>query len=244
VELIGEFVRILGELARIVTEPRLLIAAFGTFAYVGLFAVIFAETGLFVGFFLPGDSLLFVAGVLASLEQQGLQLPVVVVVCVAAAILGNLAGFAFGRRVGRPLFDRPDSRLFRRKHLLATEAFYERHGGKTIVLARFLPFVRTFAPIVAGIGNMPYRRFVTYTIVGGVLWGTALPVAGYLFGRALGDNIDRFLLPVILLIVGLSVLPAAVQLVRSNRGRMAARLGPRPGGTVQPPIVPEPEREP
>jgi membrane-associated protein len=217
---------LIGDLFRIVTDPRALIAAFGTFAYVGLFAVIFAETGLFVGFFLPGDSLLFVAGVLASLEQQGLQLPVVVLVCVVAAILGNLVGFAFGRRVGRPLFDRPDSRLFRRKHLLATEAFYERHGGKTIVLARFLPFVRTFAPIVAGVGNMPYRRFVTYTVLGGVLWGVALPVAGYLFGRALGDNIDRFLLPVILVIIGLSLLPAVLQLVRRNRARLAARGRP------------------
>src|SRR5215210_6746684 len=170
---------LVAELIHIVTDPRALIAAFGAFAYVGLFAVIFAETGLFVGFFLPGDSLLFVAGVLASLGEHGLQLPVVVLLCVAAAITGNLVGFAFGRRVGRPLFDRPDSRLFRRNHLLATEAFYERHGGKTIVLARFLPFVRTFAPIVAGIGNMPYRRFVIYSIGGGVLWGTTLPIAGF-----------------------------------------------------------------
>jgi membrane-associated protein len=231
-------VELIGDLFRIVTDPRALIAAFGPFAYVGLFAVIFAETGLFIGFFLPGDSLLFVAGVLASLGEQGLQLPAVVLLCVAAAIIGNLVGFTFGRRVGRPLFDRPDSRLFRRKHLLATEAFYERHGGKTIVLARFLPFVRTFAPIVAGVGNMPYRRFVTYTILGGVLWGTALPVAGYLFGRALGDNIDRFLLPVILLIIALSVLPTALQLLRRYRAGLAARS--RAG--VQGPIVPEVER--
>jgi membrane-associated protein len=229
---------LIGDLVRIVTEPRALIAAFGTFAYVGLFSVIFAETGLFVGFFLPGDSLLFVAGVLASLGEQGLQLPFVVIVCVVAAILGNLVGFAFGRRVGRPLFDRPDSRLFRRQHLLATEAFYERHGGKTIVLARFLPFVRTFAPIVAGIGNMPYRRFVTYTVLGGVLWGTALPVAGYLFGRALGDNIDRYLLPVILVIIALSLLPAGLQLLRANRARLGSRFGRR----MSRPIQPEPER--
>jgi membrane-associated protein len=237
-------VELIGDLIRLATDPRAMIAAFGTFAYVGLFAVIFAETGLFVGFFLPGDSLLFVAGVLASLEQQGLQLPVVVLICVVAAILGNLAGFTFGRRVGRPLFDRPDSRLFRRKHLLTAEAFYERHGGKTIVLARFLPFVRTFAPIVAGIGNMPYRRFVTYTVLGGVLWGTALPVAGYLFGRALGDNIDRFLLPIVLVIVGLSLTPAAVELVRRNRGRLGARAGSSIERSARPPIVPEPEREP
>jgi membrane-associated protein len=230
----------IGDLVRLVTEPRVLIAAFGPFAYLGLFAVIFAETGLFVGFFLPGDSLLFVAGVLASLGEQGLELPIVVIVCVTAAILGNLTGFAFGRRIGRPLFDRPDSRLFRRRHLLAAEAFYERHGGMTIVLARFLPFVRTFAPIVAGVGNMPYRRFVAYTVIGGVLWGTGLPVAGYLFGRALGDNIDRFLLPVIVVIVGLSILPTALEVLRRNRGRLAARTGRRLPDTVGEPERPEP----
>jgi membrane-associated protein len=218
-------VELLLDLIRTVTDPRALIAAFGTFAYVGLFAVIFAETGLFVGFFLPGDSLLFAAGVLASLGEQGLQLPFVVVICVVAAILGNLVGFTFGRRVGRPLFDRPDSRFFKRKHLLATEAFYEKHGGKTIVLARFLPFVRTFAPIVAGIGEMNYRRFVLYTVAGGLLWGVSLPVAGYLLGEALGDNIDRFLLPVILGIIAVSLMPAVVQLLRANRHRLSGRPG-------------------
>jgi membrane-associated protein len=236
---------LIGDLIRLVTEPRVLIAAFGPFAYLGLFAVIFAETGLFVGFFLPGDSLLFVAGVLASLGEQGLQLPLVVVVCVVASIAGNLVGFAFGRRVGRPLFERPDSRLFRRRHLLAAEGFYERHGGKTIVLARFLPFVRTFAPIVAGVGNMSYRRFVAYTVLGGVLWGTGLPVAGYLFGRALGDNIDRFLLPVIALIIALSILPTAMEVLRRNRGAIAVRLGRPPldsgsSGNVRTPERPEP----
>ncbi len=215
---------LLSQLIRIVTDPRALIAAFGTFAYVGLFAVIFAETGLFVGFFLPGDSLLFAAGVLASLGEQGLQLPFVVVVCVLAAILGYLVGFTFGRRVGRPLFDRPDSRFFKRKHLLATEAFYEKHGGKTIVLARFLPFVRTFAPIVAGIGEMNYRRFILYTVAGGLLWGVTLPVAGYLFGKAIPD-IDRYLLPVILGIIAVSLMPAVVQLLRANRHRFSGRPG-------------------
>jgi membrane-associated protein len=214
----------IGELVRLVTDPRALLALFGPFAYLGLFCVIFAETGLFAGFFFPGDSLLFVAGVLASLGEQNLQLPVVIVVSVAGAILGNLFGYVFGRRVGRPLFERPGSRLFRRDHLLATEAFYRRHGGKTIVLARFLPFVRTFAPIVAGVGNMPQREFVIYTVLGGILWGTLLPLGGYLFGRALGDNIDRYLLPVIILIVALSFLPTGIHLFRQNRVRVAERL--------------------
>jgi membrane-associated protein len=225
---------LVAELIHIVTDPRALLAAFGAFAYVGLFAVIFAETGLLIGFFFPGDSLLFVAGVLASLGEQGLQLPFVVAISIVAAILGNLVGFAFGRRVGRPLFDRPDSRLFRRHHLLATEAFYERHGGKTIVLARFLPFVRTFAPIVAGIGNMPYRRFVIYSVAGGILWGASLPIAGYLFGQVLGDNIDRLLLPVILGIIGLSLLPAVIQLVRRNRHRVTAAILSARGGREAP----------
>ena len=219
---------LLGELLRLLTHPKDLILAFGPFAYLGLFAVLFAETGLFVGFFLPGDSLLFAAGVVAA--AGGLDLVLVCLVCTAAAIIGNLVGFAFGRRVGRPLFERPDSRFFKRRHLLAAEAFYAKHGGKTIVLARFLPFVRTFAPIVAGASRMESGRFVLYTILGGVLWGTGLPLAGYLVGNLIPD-IDRVLLPVILLIVLASVLPTALHLLRANRARLPmGRGGASTGG--------------
>ncbi|HET7677673.1 MAG TPA: VTT domain-containing protein [Candidatus Limnocylindrales bacterium] len=220
----------MAELIRLLTHPKDLILAFGPLAYVGLFSILFAETGLFVGFFLPGDSLLFAAGVLAA--AGALDLVVTCLVCTAGAISGNLVGFAFGRRVGRPLFERPDSRFFKRQHLLAAEAFYARHGGKTIVLARFLPFIRTFAPIVAGASRMETGRFVLYTVVGGVLWGTGLPVAGYFVGNLIPD-IDKVLLPIIVVIVLVSVLPTALHLARANRERIPGlrrRLDPGEGG--------------
>lgn len=225
----------LRELIHLLTDPRALLAAFGAFTYLGLFAVIFAETGLFLGFFLPGDSLLFAAGLFSApgTTATRLDLPIVIVVCVAAAIIGNLVGFAFGRRVGRRLFARPDSRLFKLKHLLAAEEFYQRHGGKTIVIARFLPFVRTFAPIVAGIGHMDVRRFALYSVVGGVLWGAGVPMAGYLLGEAIPD-IDRYLLPIIVVIILLSVAPPALALLRERR----RDPGPRP------PIAPTPADRP
>lgn len=206
------------ELIHLLTDPRALLAAFGAFTYVGMFGVIFAETGLFLGFFLPGDSLLFAAGLFAAPGTTGtrLDLPLVIVVCVTAAILGNLAGFTFGRRVGRRLFARPDSRLFKRKHLVAAEEFYYRHGGKTVVIARFLPFVRTFAPIVAGIGHMDIARFTLYTVIGGVLWGAGVPTAGYLLGERIPD-IDRYLLPIVIGIILVSVIPTATAVVRERR---------------------------
>jgi membrane-associated protein len=218
------------EVLRLLTHPRELIEAFGPLAYLGLFGIIFAETGLFVGFFLPGDSLLFAAGVASAVGARNLELPLVILVCVAGAILGNLVGFAFGWRVGRPLFDRPDSRFFKRSHLLAAEDFYSHHGGKTIVLARFLPFVRTFAPIVAGIGHMDTRKFAFYTVVGGILWGAGIPAAGYLLGEQIPD-IDRYLLPIIVLIILVSVVPPALAVIRERR---------RPERDPALPIVPAP----
>ena len=160
---------IVGQLLDLLLHPRQLIEPFGPGAYVVLFAILYAETGLFVGFFLPGDSLLLVAGVLSApgSQEYTLNLLIVMVVCVTAAILGNLTGFWFGRRVGRPLFERPDSRFFKGKHLLAADAVYQRHGGITIVLARFMPFVRTFAPIVAGISHTDRRAFARGTLGGG-----------------------------------------------------------------------------
>jgi membrane-associated protein len=224
---------LVGELFRLATHPRELIEAFGPFAYIGLFSVIFAETGLFVGFFLPGDSLLFTAGVLtASANAQNLQLPLVILICVAASILGNIVGFAFGWRVGTTLFERPDSRFFKRSHLMAAHGFYERHGGKTIVIARFLPFVRTFAPIVAGVSRMSFRSFVLYSVIGGLLWGAGLPLLGYFVGQAITalvgeDKIDLLLLPIVGLIILVSVLPTLVHLVRANRAAIGARFRSR-----------------
>jgi membrane-associated protein len=190
--------------------------------YVGLAAIIFAESGLFFGFFLPGDSLLVTASVLASAHPEAFSLPVVIFVVFVAAVTGDAVGYTFGRRVGGRLYARPDSRWFRRSHLLAAQAFYERHGGKTIVLARFMPFVRTFAPIVAGAASMRYARFAVFNISGAFLWAVGLTLAGYALGEAMGATLDRWLLLILVLIIVLSVLPAAIHLLRSNRAAIGS----------------------
>ena len=145
-----------------------------TVGYVGLAAIIFAESGLFFGFFLPGDTLLITAGVLASARPDVFSIEIVIFVCFIAAVTAMPSATAFGKRVGGRLYDRPDSRWFKKKHLAAAEAFYERHGGKTIVMARFLPFVRTFAPIVAGTAQMRYPRFAVFNFTGALLWAVGL----------------------------------------------------------------------
>jgi membrane-associated protein len=187
-----------------------------TVGYIGVFAIVFAESGLLIGFFLPGDSLLFTAGFLAS--QNFFSLPVLAVGCGIAAIAGDSVGYMFGRRVGRRLFEREDSVLFKKKNLQAAEAFYEKHGGKTIILARFMPIVRTFAPIVAGIGDMHYRKFVTYNIVGGLMWGVGVTVAGYVLGSVIPD-VDKYLLPIIVLIVVISVAPSVYHVLKDKETR-------------------------
>lgn len=194
-----------------------------TVGYLGLFFIIFSESGLLIGVAFPGDSLLFTAGFLAS--QGFFNLPLLIAVCVVAAIAGDSVGYAFGHRIGRRLFERPDSRWFKRRHLLAAEAFYEKHGGKTIVMARFLPVVRTFAPIVAGVAEMPYRRFLTFNVAGGLLWGAGLPAAGYWLGSAIPD-VDRYLIPIVLAIIVLSVLPSVIHLVSAHREELRRVLSP------------------
>ncbi len=196
-----------------------------TVGYVGVFGIIFAETGLLVGFFLPGDSLLFTAGFLASpaareiVDHEVFSLPVLVFGCFVAAVAGDTVGYWFGHRVGTPLFQREDSRFFKRKYLYQAQQLYEKHGGKIIVIARFMPFVRTFAPIVAGIGMMHYRRFLSFNVIGGALWAMGVPVAGYFLGSIIPD-VDRYILPIVLLIIFISVLPPAVHVLRD---RMAER---------------------
>ena len=198
-----------------------------TIGLVGLAAIIFAESGLFFGFFLPGDSLLITAGVLAAARPDAFPIELVIFVCFIAAVTGDAVGYMFGHRVGRRLYERPDSRFFRRSHLLAAEEFYERHGGKTIVIARFLPFVRTFAPIVAGAAQMRYPRFAVFNFTGAFLWAVGLPLAGFALGEALGDELDRWLLIILAVVVLLSVLPTAIHLVRHNREEIAARIRSR-----------------
>lgn len=196
-------------------HPDRLIEAFGT---IGLILVVFAESGLFFGFFLPGDSLLFTAGVFAA--RGDLTLPVVLVGVFVAAVAGDQVGYAFGHNVGPALFRRPDSRFFKREHLDRAQRYFDEHGVKTIVLARFVPVVRTFAPIVAGAGSMPYRTFTLYNVLGGLLWGVGVTMLGFLLGEAV--DIDRYLLPVIGLIVVASFVPVLVE-VRRSRRRSRAR---------------------
>lgn len=188
--------------------------------YLGIFAIVFAESGLLIGFFLPGDSLLFTAGFLAS--QNIFNVYFLAFGCFTAAVLGDSVGYAFGHRVGRRLFNRENSILFHKDHLMKAERFYEKHGKKTIVLARFMPVVRTFAPIVAGIGKMEYRTFVVYNIIGGLLWAVGLTFAGYLLGNLI-PNVDKYLLPIIGLIVILSVLPQTIHILKDGGNRKAIK---------------------
>ena len=182
---------------------------------IGLIAIIFAETGLLVGFFLPGDSLLITAGLFAS--KGDFNIVTLNVTIIAAAILGDATGYWIGRRTGRALYSRPDSLLFRKEHLRLTHEFYERHGGKTIVLARFMPIVRTFAPVVAGAAEMGYRRFASYNVIGGAAWVMSMTLAGYYLGRAV-PNIESNIHYVVAIVIGLSLLPPVIAWLRSRGG--------------------------
>jgi membrane-associated protein len=181
-----------------------------------LFVIIFAESGLLIGFFLPGDSLLFTAGLLASQGKFGLNLPVLLIGCFIAAVAGDQVGYMFGKKAGPTLFRRPDSRIFKQKYVERANEFFEHYGRKTIVIARFVPVVRTFAPILAGVGEMHYRTFLTFNVIGGLLWAVGVTTAGYILGDTIPD-IDKYLLPIIAVIVLLSVLPPAIEILRHRR---------------------------
>jgi len=184
--------------------------------YLGIFAIIFAESGLLVGFFLPGDSLLFTAGFLAT---QGIfDIKVLTLLCFVAAVAGDSVGYAIGNRFGRRLFRKPESFFFHPDHLTKAEKFYEKHGKKTIILARFLPVVRTFAPVVAGIGKMKYKTFFAYNIIGGFLWAVLLPVSGFYLGKAIPD-VDKYLLPIVGLIIIISILPQVISVLKNEEAR-------------------------
>ena len=184
--------------------------------YVGLTGIIFAETGLLVGFFLPGDSLLVTAGLLASQPGFGLNVYLLGLILSVAAIVGDSVGYAIGRATGPRIFTRDDSLLFNRKHLLRAHAFYERHGGKTIILARFMPIIRTFAPVVAGVADMEYRSFVAFNVIGGLLWVWSMLFTGYFLGRYV-PGIDRHIEAVILVVIFLSILPGIIGWWREKR---------------------------
>jgi membrane-associated protein len=178
--------------------------------YLGLFAIIFSETGLFVGFFLPGDSLLVTAGLFAARGE--LNITILCPLLLAAAILGNTTGFFIGFRAGHALFNRPQSRFFRRDHLLKTRQFYEKYGGVTIILAQFMPFARTFAPVVAGIAEMPYRRFAMFNIVGAVCWILGMLLLGYFLGRSI-PGVQNKIEYVIAIVIFVSLLPMIIKYV-------------------------------
>ncbi len=183
-----------------------------------LVAIVFTETGLFVGLFLPGDSLLIVAGLVAA--AGGLNIWALILLLGAAAIVGDSTGYAIGYRAGPMLFRREQSLLFNPKHLERTRDFYARHGAKTIVIARFVPIIRTFAPIVAGIGQMEYRRFIFYNVAGGLGWVTSLTCAGYLLGRTV-PNIGSYVHIVAIVVIALSMVPIVTEYVRTRRRRSA-----------------------
>jgi membrane-associated protein len=187
-----------------------------------LAAIVFAESGLLIGFFLPGDSLLFFAGFLSSEAGGHLlpPLPVVAITCAAAAILGDSVGYAIGHKFGPSVFDRPKSRFFNPEYVVKAEAFFAKHGPKTIVLARFVPIVRTFVPTVAGAGKMHYRTFLTYNVIGGVLWAAGITTLGYFLGEieVVKNNIEI----AAIVIVGVSVLPIAIEFLRHRKAAKAA----------------------
>lgn len=203
-------------------DPRQLIEAFGT---IGIFAIVFAESGLLIGFFLPGDSLLFTAGLIASQGNLEIHLNIAVLAigCPIAAIAGDQVGYLFGRRVGPALFRRPDARFFKQRNLELARDYFDRHGSGTIVLARFVPVVRTFAPMVAGAARMRWRTFVTFNVVGGILWGSGAVIAGYVLGRSI-PNPDKWVVPIVVLIFALSFVPVIKEGLKLRRQGQADRL--------------------
>lgn len=185
-----------------------------TVGLIGVILIIFAESGLFFGFFLPGDSLLFTAGLLAS--QGYFSIWLLIISCCIAAIVGDSVGYAFGKKVGPALFSRPKSTFFNPKRVEQAKAFYDRYGKKTLILARFIPAIRTFAPIVAGIVRMDYKTFLAYNIAGGIGWVVSMSVAGYFLGSLIPD-IDKYILPIVLLIIAISFIPVILEVLKARR---------------------------
>ena len=199
-------------------DPENLITTFGL---VGLVVIVFAECGLLIGFFLPGDSLLFTAGLLVSTGVLSAPLWLVVVLLVAAAILGNECGYMIGAKSGPAVFRRPDSRFFRKEYVDRAYTFFARYGGQAIVLGRFIPVIRTFITVMAGVARMPHRTYLTYNVIGAVLWAGGVTVLGYFLGKIafVRDHIELILLAIVVV----SVIPVAVELLRSRRRGRRAR---------------------
>ena len=184
--------------------------------YFGIFGIVFAESGLLIGALLPGDSLLFTAGFLAS--QDILSLTLLLVITFVAAVAGDSVGYATGARYGHRIFKKADSILFNHKHIERAEAFYKLHGGKALILARFMPIVRTIAPLLAGVGKMPYRKFVSFNIIGAFLWAVGITSLGYFLGKSIPD-IDKYLLPAIVIILVVSIAPSVFHVLKDAEQR-------------------------
>ncbi|XPD81388.1 DedA family protein [Proteus mirabilis] len=198
-----------------------LVAQYGTWVYAILFLIIFCETGLVVTPFLPGDSLLFVAGALSALDTNDVNVHLMVLLLLFAAILGDAVNYSIGRIFGEKLFSNPNSRIFKREYLDKTHAFYEKHGGKAIILARFVPIVRTFAPFVAGMGKMSYRHFAFYNVTGAIAWVLLFTYAGYFFGDL--DIVQKNLKLLIVAIIVISILPGVIEVIRHRRASAKAK---------------------
>ncbi|MFA6251300.1 MAG: VTT domain-containing protein [Candidatus Paceibacterota bacterium] len=195
-------------------DPIVIIKAVGI---IGIILIVFAETGLFFGFFFPGDSLLFTAGIFAS--QGYLSIEILLIGCIVAAILGDSVGYWSGKKYGRQLFDRDAGFFFKKKRLYDAEIFYEKHGKSTIIIARFVPIIRTFAPIVAGIGRMKYPVFISYNIFGGVFWVSSMLLLGYFLGGII-PNPDVYIIPIAFVIIVLSFLPIVIKMIRFKLNKL------------------------
>lgn len=192
-------------------DPITLIKAVGV---IGIILIVFAETGLFFGFFFPGDSLLFTAGIFAS--QGFFDIKILLIGCILAAILGDSVGYWSGKKYGRKLFERDSGFFFKKQRLYDAEDFYKKHGKFTIIIARFVPIIRTFAPIVAGIGRMHYKTFILYNIFGGIFWVSLMTLAGYFLGGLI-PNPDKYIIPIALLIIFISVIPILIKFIKKKK---------------------------
>jgi membrane-associated protein len=198
-------------------DPNHLIETFGT---IGLILIIYAESGILLGLVFPGDSLLFTAGLLASQNKFGLNIFFIAGGAFAGAVLGAQTGYWLGKRFGPAMFRRPDSRIFKQEYVDKSKEYFDRYGGKTVVIGRFIPFVRTLVPMLAGIGEMDGREFTLFNVIGAALWAAGVSVAGYFLGKSI-PNVDRYLLPIIFLIILVSVIPPLLEIRRQRRASRA-----------------------
>ncbi|WP_370413469.1 DedA family protein [Streptomyces fradiae] len=218
-------------------DPDHLIATFGL---IGVLVIVFAESGLLIGFFLPGDSLLFTTGLLVTTGKLDTPLWLVCALVVAAAVIGDQVGYLFGRKVGPALFKRPDSKLFKQENVEKAHEFFEKHGPKSLILARFVPIVRTFTPIIAGVSRMNYRSFITFNVIGGLLWGAGVTLLGSALGKV--DFVHKHIELILVGIVLISVIPVVIEILRA---RAQSKKNPAPGpdtdhdapGTPNPPTA-------